>query len=293
MDDAPLIAEEPELAASAPATLRQWALSLLTVPTLEAKLAPPPPGLSDEDPGPPLRLPGPARPPELAFSQRRVKMPRPGALVDPHKRAVALHRFANHELQAVEIMAWALLAFPDAPPALRRGVAGIIAEEQLHLGLYRARMEALGLTFGALPVNDYFWTKAHGWETILHYLAAMALTFEAANLDFAQDFEAAFRAAGDDATAEVVARVHADEIRHVRFGMVWLRRLKDPAATPWDAFVEHLVYPLHPARARGKRLDLDARRAAGMDDAFLGRLLDIHPSTIARELGRGDGRRGP
>jgi hypothetical protein len=49
-------------------------------------------------------------------------MPAAGAFHDPARRAVAHHIMANHELQALEVMAWTLLAFPEAPAAFRRGM---------------------------------------------------------------------------------------------------------------------------------------------------------------------------
>lgn len=265
---------------------REYALAILQAETLDGKLAPPPVDLTDDAPGEAVRWPQPARPPRLAFTAARSKMPGPGALVDPRRRASALHRFANHELQALEIMAWALLAFPDAPAAFRRGLVRILHEEQQHMALYIARMEALGLRFGDEPVNDYFWRKIEGIHTVLDYVAAMALTFEAANLDFALDFAESFRRVGDTASAEVVARVHEDEIGHVRFGIIWLRKLKPEGDSDWDTFTAHLHHPLHPARARGRRLDREARLKAGFDEGFLDRLDAITPAMVAESFGR-------
>jgi len=36
------------------------------------------------------------------------------------------HALANHELQAIELFAWAVLAFPDTPIAFRRGLIAIL-----------------------------------------------------------------------------------------------------------------------------------------------------------------------
>lgn len=256
--------------------LRDYALSILTARSQEGKLLPPI-DITDLHPGPPLRLTQPLRPPELEFSTRRTKMPRPAALSEPHRRAISLHRFANHELMALEIMAWVLLSFPDAPPAFRRGVMHILAEEQIHLGLYIQRLQSHGMNFGDLPVNDYFWDKLPTWDTVLHYLSGMCLTFEAANLDFALEYIKHFRAVGDEETAQVLERVHTDELRHVRFGVNWLRRLKDPSLSDWKAYTDHLAFPLHPARSRGAVYHRDQRLLVGLDDNFL-RELDQLPT---------------
>ena len=54
-------------------------------------------------------------------------------------------------------MALALLKFPDAPEKFRRGLYGILREEQEHLRLYIERMRGIGVEFGEIPVSDFFW----------------------------------------------------------------------------------------------------------------------------------------
>ena len=95
----------------------------------------------------------------------------------------------------------------------------------------------------------------------------MGLTFENANLDFAGDYargRARVRRRRDRRAS--LEQVHADEIRHVHFGWVWLRRLAPRGRDPWDAYHAHVRPPLGPHRARGARFDRDARRRAGFDD---------------------------
>ena len=104
----------------------------------------------------------------------------------------------------------------------------------------------------------------------------MGLTFEQANLDFAGEYARAAREVGDDATAEVLDQVHADEIGHVRFAWRWVETLA-PDADPWDTYRAHVEFPLGPARARGRDLDVEARRAAGISDDFIARLEAIDP----------------
>ena len=52
------------------------------------------------------------------------RLPRPGALRSAEARSVCLARFAHHELMAVELLAWALLRWPEMPAGLRRGLLG-------------------------------------------------------------------------------------------------------------------------------------------------------------------------
>jgi uncharacterized ferritin-like protein (DUF455 family) len=66
--------------------------------------------------------------------------------------------------------------------------------------------------------------------------------------------------------------IHREEIEHVRFGWEWLCRLKPPEQSPWDAYCEHLHWPLRPAKAKGDTFQRTARQAAGMTEDFLAQL---------------------
>lgn len=253
--------------------LREFALGVLEAPTLAGKLAPPPRELSDDQPGSELRVAAPTRPPELEVErERRVKTPPVTGMADVSQRRRILHAMANHELQAAELFAWALLAFPDAPRAFRRGLLGILVDEQKHCRLYIERLEALGGRFGDTPVTGHFWNQLDELRGPLEFVCVMGLTFENANLDFAGEYATAAREVGDDETAAVLDIVHRDEIRHVRFGWHWLQQLKTPDASAWDAYNDHVQFPLGPWRARGKVFDRASREAAGIDDSFIDRL---------------------
>lgn len=260
------------------ATYREFAFDVLATPSLDAKLAPPPRWLRDDDPGPPVRFEEPARPPELAIVPgARTKVPRIEGMSDPAQRRRILHAFANHELQAVELFAWALLAFPAAPRSFRDGCLRILADEQRHLRLYAARVEALGGRFGTEPVSGHFWRAAAKLRTPLEFVCAMGLTFENANLDFATEHAAAARRAGDEATAAVLETVHREEIAHVRFAWQHLLLWKPPDETPWDCYRANVAGPYGPSRARGAAFDEACRRAAGLDDDFVAHLAATAP----------------
>lgn len=255
--------------------LRALALRIVTTESLEEKLAPVAAAdLTDDEPGEPLRLAAPGRPLELAIAPAtEVKVPPVEGMADPAQRARILHALANHELQAAELFAWALLAFPEAPPPFRRGLAGVLADEQRHTRMYAARCEALGQPFGSLPVTGYFWGKVDSIHSPREFVCAMSLTFENANLDHTTDYAEAARRVGDEKTAAVVDRVHRDEIEHVRFGWTWLGRFKEEGESMWDAFRRSLDWPLRPAKARGARFHRSGREAAGLDPEFI-RLLE-------------------
>src|SRR4051794_8211375 len=257
---------------------RDYALSIVTSDTLAGKLVAPPPDLVLEDESPPLVIAAPGRPANLAIvSSRDARVPPLAGMRDPQQRARILHALANHELQAIELFAWAVLAFPDTPIAFRRGLLAILADEQRHLALYLARLAAHGVGFGDQPVTGHFWNKLDHLTGPCEFVCAMNLTFENANLDFAAEYAQAARAAGDATTAAALEQVHADEIGHVHFGWVWLRRLTGDA-DPWQAYLDHVKPPLGPARARGARFDREARRRAGFDEAFIAALEAVSPT---------------
>ena len=179
---------------------------------------------------------------------------------------------ANHELQALEVMAWVLVAFPDAPADFRRGMIDVMADEQRHTRLHVERAAALGLRFGELPVNSYIWQKAQQFDSVLDYVASLPLVFEGANLDHTLEFAEYFEQAGDEQSAAIMRAIHHDEIRHVAFGLEWLRNLKPPEQSDWEAFQSHLKWPLRAEKARGDIFQRAAHRAAGMSDEFIDRL---------------------
>lgn len=257
--------------------LRTFAEQLLTATDLDVKLAPPESPLVDTTPGDAWRPVEPARPADLQFAPRRTApgMPHPLALSDLHKRGVAHHIMANHELQAVEVMAFTLVAFPDAPREFRLGLTTILQEEQRHTRLHMRHAARCGVPFGSLPVNCYIWKKALDFECVLDYLAGLPLVFEGANLDHSLELEAAFLKAGDPQSAGVMRAIHNDEIGHVKFGIEWLQKLKPADATAWETFCKHLHYPLRPNKARGSQFNHNARLAAGLPEDFIDHLASL------------------
>lgn len=251
--------------------IRDFARTVLLSEDLGLKLTPAPAGLTDEHPGPPLRILEPGRPPHLRFATR-IEVPSIKGFHDPAQRHRILHALANHEFQAAELFAWALLAFPDAPGEFRRGLLKILDDEQRHTRMYIARLEDAGASFGDYPVNGYFWSKVEAITSPLRFLCAMSLTFENANLDHTTEYAEAARRAGDAKTVAVIERVHLDEIEHVRFGWKWLQVFKKEDESAWDAYRANLTWPLRPAKARGRTFRREGREAAGLDAEFIRQL---------------------
>jgi uncharacterized ferritin-like protein (DUF455 family) len=261
--------------------LRAFAERVLLSETLAEKLRPAETAATDAQPGSGCRPERPGRPANLQFAGRKQapQMPHANTFPDPKKRALAHHIMANHELQALEVMAFTLLAFPDAPAEFRVGLAQIMADEQRHTRMHIERAAVLGLQFGDVPVNGYFWEKALQFTSVLDYLAGLPLTFEGCNLDHTLEFAESFEAAGDQRSAALMRVIHRDEIEHVRFGLDWLRHLKPAEQSEWDAYVSHLHWPLRAEKSKGKTFNLGPRLAAGMSQEFLDELAkaEKHP----------------
>ncbi len=260
--------------------LSTFAERILFADTLEGKFYRPPQGLdglTDRAPGTPRKWSEPGRPDELEIAARdaRLKFPHPDNFGDPAMAVRALHTFANHELMAIEMMAWALLAYPDAPSAFRAGLVRLIADEQRHLQLYTNRIQELGARFGDLPVNDHFLRCAPALTSPLKWVCAMNLTFEQANLDHAPYFGDHFRRHGDLTSAEILDIIYEDEIHHVGFGARWLSRYRSDDETSFEAYVSNLTFHNDAIRARGESFDIRARRRAGLDDAFICGMADL------------------
>ena len=146
----------------------EFAKNLLLGSRLEDKLFRPS-GLEDNTPKAAFKVPKyPGRPKYLKFEDPRkpVSFPAVGQLSSEFCRGQILHFFANHELLAIELMALSLLKFPQANKKFRADTVKTILEEQSHLRLYLARMQELGVEFGDIPVNEFFWSSLHGMPSV-------------------------------------------------------------------------------------------------------------------------------
>ncbi len=252
--------------------LEEFAKQVLFGTTMEEKLSFPREEIVDTNRGDPISTPRElSRPRHLVLRENGVKAGHPSQakLVDEKERGRLLHFFGNHELLATELMALAILKFPDAPASFRRGLLETLKDEQVHTQLYLHRMRQCGVEFGELPLSDYFWRSVSSMEDPLDYVTRLSLTFEQANLDYSREYGKIFETVGDGATANILDKIYRDEIDHVGFGLKWFRRWKAEGKTDWEAFKERLVFPLSPARAKGNFFNREGRSEAGLDSSFI------------------------
>ena len=198
----------------------------------------------------------------------RAKGPR-GGLVDPKKRAHVVHTFLHHELQAAELMANALVAFPEAPRAFQVGLLRVFFDEIRHMQAYLAHLRGLRHDIGDFPVRDWFWERLGDTPSPAAFVAAMGVGFEGGNLDHTSRFGDLFEAAGDVAGAALVRRVGEEEIMHVRFALTWLARFSGKSEVTFEDLERALPVPLTPSVMRGPSLDRAARMRAGYTASFL------------------------
>lgn len=249
---------------------------------LRFKLAPPAaPGRFREAPTP-LRLTEPGRPSQFRAARRTERTPRLEALKEPQYRARALHAFFHHELQAAELMCWALLAFADAELEFRKGLLGICMDEIRHMNLYREHIERLGNEIGDFGVREWFWKRVPSCPSKLAFVSVMGMGLEAANLEYAADFAERFRSVGDEAGAAIQERIAKEEIAHVAFATRWFARWT--GGCDFQTWAAALPPPLSPWVMHGTPLAEHARKKAGMSPEFIQALSAYVPEPKGRKL---------
>lgn len=276
----------------APGTINQFAEQILFSDSLALKLASPG-GLPDDVKA--LRpdcfeTPDfPGRPAGLNLSRgktsneasEKVSFPSRASLASERARGLVLHFFANHELLALELMALALLKWPNAPEGFRRGLVRTMTEEQSHMRLYLQRMKDLGVEFGEARLNSFFWDCLKDLKSPAEFSAAMAMTFEQANIDFALHYENIFRQEGDLVSAAIMKQVRDEEIGHVKHGVVWFERWRPKCESLFREWQNHLTFPITPARAKGICFDRDGRIRAVLPLDFIDEL-EVHNQSKGR-----------
>lgn len=216
----------------------------------------------------------PGRAGKLTFSDQQMKFPKAIHLHETDKKAMAIHSFANHELLAIEMMAAAILIYPhktDEEIRFKKGIVTALKDEQKHLMLYIRRLNELGYEFGDFALNDFFWRQMPKLETASQYLSVMALTFESANLDFAQFYRDVFKKMGDERTSQIMDIVLEDEISHVAFGAHWMKNWRKDQSL-WEYYRSSLPWPVTPARSKGIEFDSELHLKAVGDQDFITQL---------------------
>ncbi len=185
-------------------------------------------------------------------------------------RVALLHSLAHIELSAVD-MTWDLVGrFVRAPvpTAFFDDWVQVGLEEAKHFDLLDKRLHALGAAYGDHPAHDGLWQAAQATkDSLLARVAIVPLVLEARGLDVGPPMQASLEAAGDTASAAILAIIYRDEKRHVAFGAKWFRFLCEreklqPEPTFHALVRQHFRGPIKPP------FNDKARAEAGLTPGF-------------------------
>lgn len=136
-----------------------------------------------------------------------------------------IHTHMHNEMQSIEIAAQCLVDFPDAPWELRMELARQCWDEARHSAMLLRRLKEMGGHKGEFPVIHYEWYITSIQDSIAARLAIQNRTFEGGEMDLLKVHAQMWREDGDPVTAELLEGILSDEIQHVRFANIWLKKL--------------------------------------------------------------------
>lgn len=254
-------------------TLNEFARNVLFGSSLEDKLFSPSLPLIDTRSFNFLNVPSlPVREKKIQISEQKSKIPRLEQLFKEENRFITLHHFANHELMAIELFAWAILKFQNVASSVRFGLYRTLLEEQTHLRMYLFEMKKGGMELGDRPLNSIFWKQVPRMQTLEKFYAIMAISFEGANLDFSKIYTMAFEHFGDLEKADIMKKVYEDEIKHVRRGYRYVKKRMPDSKSEWDYYLSLIEFPFTPRRAKGYHYFPETRIQAGFSEEFAAKL---------------------
>ena len=167
---------------------------------------------------------GPARDPRFIVKDLWEEMTN---LPEGHRDVTRefLHRQMNEEVNGLEISARNLVDFPEADWELRMAIARQCSDEARHFEMFRRCFERRGGRLGEYPILNFQYRMITRIASLVGRLAVQNRSFEAAGIDAINHEVEASRLAGEaDLTALFDAQL-ADEVQHVRYANVWLKRL--------------------------------------------------------------------
>ncbi|MDX2223014.1 MAG: ferritin-like domain-containing protein [Rhodospirillaceae bacterium] len=258
------------MTAATPDTVAGWAVAVLSTADPWAKVA-----LTRAAAAACANLPtGRAAPPDRPARPARPELRRPGDMAKrstgPKGRLALVHALAHIELNAIDL-AWDIIArfaHDDLTRAFVDDWVGVAIEEAEHFFELDRLLKDWGGGYGDLPAHDGLWRAAAGTaDDLLARLAIIPLTLEARGLDTTPETVARLRAAGEQAVADVLDVIYADEIKHLAVGMRWFDHLcrargLDPAAAYRATLAARFS-----GRLKGP-FNIPARAAGGMDRSF-------------------------
>ncbi len=190
-------------------------------------------------------------------------------------RAALIHAIAHIEFNAINLALDAAWRFRGLPAPFARDWIGVAADEARHFRMLQARLQALGHDYGDFPAHDGLWEMAEKTAgSALERMALVPRLLEARGLDVTPGLIKRLRAAGDDASAEVLEIILAEEVGHVAIGSRWFAWCcAREGVEPGPTFIG-LLRGVARGSLRGP-FNLPARRAAGFDEEEIQRLAEL------------------
>jgi uncharacterized ferritin-like protein (DUF455 family) len=136
-----------------------------------------------------------------------------------------LTRQMNEELNSMEIAASNLVDFPDAPWALRMSIARQAADEARHAIAFQRLLESRGGRVGQFPVINFQYRIMMAIPSLIGRLAVANRSFEASGIDAITDGMNSEIRKDDAEFIALFDQQLADEVQHVRFANVWIKKL--------------------------------------------------------------------
>ena len=208
-------------------------------------------------------------------SRPRLVMPRDvpqRGLGTDEGRAALVHAVAHIEFNAINLAWDAVYRFRGMPADYYRDWVCVARDESRHFTMLTKRLAQLGHAYGDFDAHNGLWEMAvKTAESCLARMALVPRVLEARGLDVTPGMITRLRSVGDDATAGILEIILREEVPHVAAGTRWFRFCCEREGRDPDATFAELLREYVPTGLRGP-FNLDARRAAGFDDAELSRL---------------------
>jgi uncharacterized ferritin-like protein (DUF455 family) len=220
-------------------------------------------------------LPGRPALPELVAPGRLKRRP----VGNPEGRAALVHALAHIEFNAVNLALDIIWRFPAMPRDFYSDWLQVAKEEAGHFVLLHDHLATLGQAYGDFEAHNGLWDMAERTRGDLPArLALVPRILEARGLDASPQIRAKLAAAGDLPGAAILDVILRDEIGHVAIGNRWYRYLCQAQGRDALAWHAELAAQYHAPRPRGP-FNLQARRAAGFDEAELAALMETGTGT--------------
>lgn len=152
-------------------------------------------------------------------------------------RQAILHSLVHIESWAVDLSWDAVARFGSdpqyaLPEAFLDDFVQVANDEASHFEQLQQRLEAIGSSYGAMPVHDGLWESAAATaHSLPARLAVESCVHEARGLDRLPHTINRFRNNGDGESAKLLEKIYQEEIAHCAAGVRWLTYLHTQALT--------------------------------------------------------------